>query len=631
MSESAYEMLFGGEAAESETDTAQTDVAAQAAAAEAQEAALQAEVDRYVRLLPEIEAATPLPAQAGGQQAPAERLSGAAWIEDRLQRVLDPVSAGATVTVGTVGATVAASVIPPAGVKGKPLAETMLAAIAEAGNLGAFDVVRAGGSAFTLRRDGVGAVVDAWARHGQKAAQFHDDPEYRVTVWDAAGLSVPSPKKGKKRRPRCAEFSEDSRGGSVTLELPGGLTIEHVRKARASLRQSLRAPDLEVSERGVHPVLHLNTKRVTGFEHIDVTLRPELFVRPRTLAERHVAAPDFVLPLGVRADGSPILISQAVAPSMGIFAAAGMGKTILLEQMVRAAVLQGAGVILVDAKSGKDFLRIARENLPGVTHYAAGSEAALHRAVLHVRDTFELRKRLASRLQREGIEYRPVPLLLVFDEAPAWLDDAISGTDKEARKAAEQTIANLSWICSQAREQKCFVLTAGQYAYQSAFAGRWKANTNTLVVLGPPSEINRQALFGAGEQRDRARELGAQLTKSAKGRGLYVDVETGAVEMFQGFYNAPGSAAAQRFHTEVMKAPRLRRFAWRFPRGSDPGGDGSWQEWTPTSDPSSDDLPLLYLDDEAGRPISEVDRFNPFSTHYDPGARPLRPAAIPGN
>lgn len=625
----AFEMLFGTDPAELEdTATAAEQAAAAAAqaasAAEAQERALTAEVDRYIDLVPAIEAARPLPAQTGGQEPEAPRLSGAAWIEDRLRRVIDPLAAGATVKVGVVGETVAATVIPPAGVRGRPIAEAMLSAIDSAGNLGEFQVKRAGGNVFTLRRDGVGVETDAWARHGQKAAKFHDDPEARAAVWSAAGLTVPSPKKGMKRGPKVVEFGEDARGGTVELRLPDGLTTQHMRKALPALRQSLTAPDLEVTERGVHPVLHLNTKQLAAeFPKVN-PLKASMLVRPRNQAERHAAASEFVLPLGVRADGAPILIRQDVAPHMGVFGGTGQGKTVLLAQMVKAAVLQGAEVILADAKNGKDLRRIALQNLPGVVHYSSNSEAGLHRVAAYCRDELERRKILAAALQQRGIEYTPTPLLLVFDEVGAWLDDAISGTDKAAREAAQATIANLSYVAAQAREQRMFLLVAGQHAYVSAFSGRWKSNTSTLVVLGPPTDNHRQALF-TGEQREQVRELGSQISKAMKGRGLVADTETGEVVMFQGFFN-PAGEAADRFDAEVHRAPKLRRFAWRFPRGDVPGGDGSWQGWTPATDPSSDSLPVQILDRADGTPDPAAAVFDPISSAYRPGRKPLSDA-----
>ncbi|MBS4102933.1 FtsK/SpoIIIE domain-containing protein [Tsukamurella paurometabola] len=604
---------------------AERERAAQTVAAEAQEKALTAEVDRYLAMLPAIETARPLPAQTDAQEPDTPRLSGAAWVADRLHKAIDPVApSGTRITTGVVGTTVAATVIPPAGVKGKPLASAMLAAIDSAGNLGGFTVVRAGGSAFTLRRDGVGVETDAWTRHGSKAARFHDEPASRPAVWDAAGLSVAGSTKGKKRRPKVVEFGEDARGGTVELRLPDGLTIANVERARAALRQSLNAPALEVSARGVHPVLHLNTKAIAAeFPKVN-PLRPAMLIRPRNQAERHAAASEFVLPLGVRADGAPILIRQDVAPHMGIFGGTGQGKTVLLSQMVKAAVLQGAEVILADAKNGKDLRRIALERLPGVVHYSSNSEAGLHRVAAYCRDELERRKVLAAALQQRGIEYTPTPLLLVFDEVGAWLDDAISGTDKAAREAAQATIVNLSYVAAQAREQRVFLLVAGQHAYVSAFSGRWKSNTSTLVVLGPPTDNHRQALF-TGEQREQVRELGSQISKAMKGRGLVADTETGEVVMFQGFFN-PAGEAADRFDAEVHRAPKLRRFAWRFPRGDVPGGDGSWQGWTPATDPSSDSLPVQILDRADGTPDPAAAVFDPISSAYRPGRKPLSDA-----
>ncbi|WP_062894734.1 FtsK/SpoIIIE domain-containing protein [Mycobacterium avium] len=623
MSTDEYDFLFEGlDADETETATAQADPAEQKAAAEAQEKALAAEVGRYIDLLPEIEQARPLPAQTSTPEPETPRLSGAAWILDRLRATVVAVApVGTTIKGGVVGETVAVTVQPPAGMKGKPIAESMLAAIEQQGNLGTFTLVRAGGTAFTLRRDEVGVTTNAWASHGQKAGRFYSDPEYRMKVWDAAGLSVAGSVRGKKKRPKCVEFSEDARGGTVELRLPDGLTIEHVRKARAALRQSLNAPALEVGERGVHPVLHLNTKSVSAeFPKVN-PLKASMLVRPRNQAERHAAASSFVLPLGVRADGAPILIRQDVAPHMGIFGGTGQGKTVLLSQMVKAAVLQGAEVILADAKNGKDLRALALQNLPGVVHYSSNSEAGLHRVAAYCRDELERRKVLAAALQQRGIEYTPTPLLLVFDEVGAWLDDAISGTDKAAREAAQATIANLSYVAAQAREQRVFLLVAGQHAYVSAFAGRWKSNTSTLVVLGPPTDNHRQALF-TGEQREQVRELGSQISKAMKGRGLVADTETGEVVMFQGFFNPTGEIA-DSFDAEVRKAPKLRRFAWRFPRDDAPGGDGSWQGWTPATDPSSDSLPVQILDLPDGTPDPAAAVYDPINAAYRPGRKPL--------
>ncbi len=571
-------------------------------------------------------------AQVGGQEPETPRLSGAAWVADRLHEAIEPVApAGTRITTGVVGETVAATVQPPAGMKGKPIASAMLAAIDSAGNLGGFTVVRAGGNAFTLRRDGVGVTVDAWASHGGKAGRFYSDPASRAAVWDAAGLSVPGSVKDKKRRPKCIEFSEDGRGGTVELELPDGLTVENVKRARASLRQSLNAPDLEVGERGVHPLLSLNTKSLAADFPTVNPMRPSLFVRPRTLADRHVSAESFVLPLGVRADGSPILIDQTQVPNVAVFGGTGSGKTVLLTSMIDAALIQGAEVILADGKAGKDLRRLAFSGRNGIVAYAAGSEAALHRVVAYCADEFARRKALQERLQREGVEYRPTTLLLVFDEWGSWIHDLVSAKGEKAEAAAE-TVARMEYLAAQSRELKIHILLSGQHSYVSAVSGTLRENIKTLVVIGPPSKQHLESLF-EGPKREQAKQLGAQVSPRTKGRGILADSSGDGdvkVSMFQGFFNAPGPAA-DAMTAAIEAAPRLRRFAFRFPRGDEPGADGSWQSWTPVTDPSSDSLPVVLLDDRDGRPLRDAAIFDPTSRSYAPGSKPLSATHLNAN
>lgn len=603
-----------------------------AAQADAQEAALQLEVDRYIEMLPAIEAARPL--QPQHEQPQRETLSGTAWLLERLRSVITPLApSGGRMGSGRTETSVYATVLPPDGVKGRPIAEAMLAAIAAQGNLGEFRAVRAGGNAFTLRRDGVGA-TEPWVSHGAKAAAFYRDPAGRPAVWDAAGLSVPGSEKGKKRRPKIHEFGADDRGGTAELRLPDGITTGKVRRAVASLRQSLNAPALEVSERGVHPVLHLNTKAITAdFPKIN-PLRPTLLVRPRTQAERHVAAADFALPLGVRADGSPILIRQAVTPHMGIFGGTGAGKTTLMRGIIDAACVQGAEVLLADGRAGRDLRQIALARPRGVIGYCAGSQASLHRAVTFVHDEYLRRQALQERLQREGIEYRPTNLLFVFDEWGSFIHTLSKGT-KEQKAAMEATVARMEQLAAESRELRITLLLAGQHSYVSAMSGTLRENIRTLVVIGPPSEQHLAALF-EGPKRDQARNLGAQISSTAKGRGIVADTvgEDGEgelrISMFQGFFNRAGPDA-DAMTAAVATAPVSRRIGWRFPRGDDPGGDGSWMSFTPATDPSSDDLPVIYLDDERGNPIPDAAVFDPTSKSYAPGSRPLRAAALPVN
>ncbi|WP_237092972.1 helicase HerA domain-containing protein [Mycobacteroides abscessus] len=612
-----------------ETETA-VERAASAAQAKAQEKALTDEVDRYIELLPAIEAAKPLPPQH--ERPKQEVMSGAAWIAQRLEKVITAVAPpGTDIKTGSRGDTAAATVMPPAAEKGKPLAQCMLAAIDAAGNLGHFKLARAGVNGFTLRREGIGATTDPWTAHGAKAAAFHDNPESRATVWDAAGLSVPGSVKGKRRRPKVSEFGEDNRGGTVELELPGGLTIANVERARAALRQSLNAPALEVSARGVHPVLHLNTKQPAAeFPKVN-PLRPAMLIRPRTEAERHAAGGELVLPLGVRADGSPILIKPAVTPHMGIFGGTGSGKTTLMTSLIDAACVQGAEVLLADGRAGKDLRKIAFARPRGVIGYAAGSQASLHRSVAYVHDLYLMRQALQDRLQREGVEYQPKPFVYVFDEWGSFIHTLSKGT-KEQKAAAEATVARMEQLAAESRELRITLVLAGQHSYVSAMTGTLRENIRTLVVIGPPSEQHLAALF-EGPKRDEARTLGAQISSTAKGRGIVADtVGEGEqrISMFQGFFN-PAGPDADAMAAAVAKAPVSRRIGWKFPRGDEPGGDGSWMSWTPVSDPSSDNMPVIYVDDEDGRPLPDAAVFDPTSKTYSPGARPLRAAAIPVN
>lgn len=595
------------------------------AAAES-ERRLAAAADEYVDLLPEIEAAQPV---RGTVEVP-KPLTGVdyaldAWtrlVGDRATSVewgLNSAGTDFRSRAVAVGSTVILEVECEHPAARELLAERLIEMADRRGNLGRYAYIP--GSApgrFNLIREGVEDPTFGW-REQSKTYTFYRGGYYRRGVLDLAGL-VQKTDRGLRQYPQC-EFGADDRGGIAVLTLPPGMLPKQVVVAESALRQALAMPELTVTVDGIHPVIHLNQRPIVReFPKVN-PLKAQWFTRPRTQAERHAAAPDFVLPLGVRQDGTPILVNQAVAPHMGIFGGTGAGKTVLLTQLVKAAVMQGAEVVMVDAKNGKDLRRIALQNLPGVVHYSSGSEAGLHRAVSYVRDEFERRKALAARLQHNGIEYQPTPILLVFDEAPAWLDDAISGPDKETKKAAEATVANLAWIASQAREQKCFLLTAGQYAYASAFAGRWKSNTQTLVILGPPSEINRLSLFPAGEPRERVKELGNTITKAMKGRGIVADTETGEIGLFQGFLNTGRDAEA--FDAALQTAPRLRRFAWKFPLPGEPGGDGSWQDWTPVSDPPSDSLPVQILDGPDGVRDPGAVIFDPTSEFYKPGSKPL--------
>ncbi|GAA4403889.1 helicase HerA domain-containing protein [Tsukamurella soli] len=612
-------------AAETPTDApaSEPDAAAeQAAQAAESERRVQQWIDEYVALAPAIAAARPLMPTAETRV----ELTGVDRIVDGVRRALRN-NVGTTVSV--LQDAVVADVPVAPGVDpyrhGAYLADYLL----NRGNVGRFEHhVRARDGHIVLVRRGVAGPGVAWAAAGARAAKFFNDPAYREQVFDTCRIrQTRRTAKGmeEKRFPTVLQFGEDSRGGTVTLALPDDFPVARVEAGETALRQVLRLPDLVVDRDRMRPVIRLRSRAVTRDLPTLAVLRPEMLVRPRSIAARHAASGDFALPIGVRVDADtgapvPILANQAVTPHLGVFGGSGAGKTTLLATMVKAAVLQGAEVILWDAKLGVDMRNLALANLPGVVHYASGSAAVLHRTILMVRHEFERRQALAGRLAHRGVRYVPAPMLVVMDEAPAWLNDQVK-RGGAAKRAADQTLAHISYIASQAREMRVYLLTAGQFSYVSAFAGEWKTNTRTLVLLGPPSEINRQSLF-VGEQRQQVTTLGATISPRDRGVGLVCDPDTGSVERFRGFYT-PAGAALDHLDAEVAKAPRLRRYAYRLPRGSEPGGDGTWADWTPISDPSSDSLPVRILDRPDGTPDPAAVLDDPTSPAYAPGAKPM--------
>lgn len=618
--------------ADTADDTADTatepdpEPALSAAEQAAQAARLEQWVREYLDLLPKIEAAKPPPAQEVSER----ELRGAERVAESVRQAFaaaDPSKI--SVEVGIDGDAVVAVVrCYRRDVDRLSFGASMASALRDRGHCGEFEtVLRQDPHELVLVRRGVTGPGGAWRAAGPKAAKFFSDPAARLRVFEVCRLHQTNKANGTKRYPQVHAFGEDDRGGTCELRLLEGHTLAKAQGAEGALRQALNAPELVVDAVGVHPLIRLNTRPLVREFPKRNPLRPELFVRPRTQAERHVAASDFVLPLGVRADGSPLLVAQDRVPHMAIFGGTGSGKTYLLSMLAQAAVLQGGEAILIDAKSGSDLLSIALQKLPGVVSFQSfqlGGEAALHRAVLWAREELDRRQQLAAALKMRGITFHPTPLVLIFDEAPAWLADrSRSSQPKPVRDAAQATLGHLSYLCSQAREFRIFVVTAGQYANAAAFAGEWKNNTSTKVLLGPPSERNRLSLF-EGEARNMVTELGSQVTKEMKGRGLVVDEETGKVEMFQAFFNPPGGADS--FRAAVMQAAKLRRFAWKFPLPGEPGGDGSWQTWTPATDPSSDDIATVYLDGPDGNPVPENAIYDPTSPRYSPGQRRIRDA-----
>lgn len=595
-----------------------------AANAEAQERALQAAVDQYVAMLPEIEAARPIPAQTNADTAEPQ-LTGAAWVADGVLRMLTPPQGKvAAVDVRTREGDVKAEVAFHPGVDadnrlrvGNQLADMLR----RRGNLGEFEVGHGPNDTVLLYRLGIEG-PGSWRSHGTRAGAFQAGRDGQRRVFDNAGLVQKNKVTGSLQYPLVHSWGADDRGGTCELRLPPGMILDQVRKAEPGLRQALNAPDLEVTSRGVWPVLHLNTKSIAAdFPKVNM-MPPTLFVRPRTEAERHAAASSFVLPLGVRGDGSPILVPQAATPHMAVFGGTGSGKTTLVSSLVDAACVQGASVLLADGRAGSDMRRIALSGRNGVIGYCAGSSATLHRAVQFAHDEYRRRQALQDLIQRAGKEYQPIPLVLFFDEWGSWLHTLNGGT-KEQKAAAEVTRTRMEQLAAEARELKVFVVLVGQHAYVSALPGELRGNLKTQVVVGRPDDKHLAALFA--DQRAAAKKVRDGINPNIKGRSLVADVsEEGdmTISMFQGFFNPPGPAA-DAMEAAVAAAPRPRRVAWRFPLPGEEGGDGSWQDWTPVSEPRSDSLPVVLLDLPDGRPDPAAAMFDPTSSEYRPGRKPL--------
>ncbi|WP_132417582.1 helicase HerA domain-containing protein [Mycobacteroides abscessus] len=299
-----------------------------------------------------------------------------------------------------------------------------------------------------------------------------------------------------------------------------------------------------------------------------------------------------MIPLGTRDDGSPIRISQSRASSVAILGGAGSGKSVLLAQIIRATLRQGAEVLVADAVTDPDLRKLA----PELTHYSAEFDAALHRTIGYT--LCELERRQSHPDEKNA------PLLLVLHEVPTWLHGLTQGSSED-RAAAETTLARIHRVAAQGRASGVHLLTVGQLAPAAVFGGQWRSNTGTVAVLGKPMEHQLRTLFPAAEQDD-VRALSSQIGRGERARGIVLDTHAaGGVDLFR----TPGPAG----DAEPVQAPKQARIGWKFPIDDEDGADGSWQRWTPVSTPSSDSLPVVPLDG------SDAAVFDPVSPEYRPG------------
>lgn len=604
---------------------------AQAAAATAIETAAQ----EYLELLPAINAARPLMPQRDQQQD--EALTGEAWVIDAWNKALFHGEAAAFGLDSRFGAhvftrdnSIYVEVTVPAELAGLgrgPVADAMLAETGRRQNLGVYEAIPGEDKRkIFLRRTNAFDTTGGWRERSQTRA-FYNGGDYRRGVWDLAGLVRKAPGTGALQYPQPA-FGSDDRGGTATLTLPPGMLPRDVVDARDALRQALSMPELEVDAGdGLHPVIRLNSSAlVREFKAVN-PLEARLFVRPRTMPERHATPKSFVLPLGVREDGSHVLLPMDTTPHLGLYGETGSGKTVTQTNIIRSACLQSAAVVVADGKNGRDLKMLTKEHLPGQIAYFAGSDAALFRAIRMVCDEVYRRAAIAERLLVDDVVYQPAPFLMVADELGAWAAKRVDGGTKTEREAVQTALAELSDVAALGRETRCFIVVSGQHTFASALPSKLKENLTNLAVMGPPTQKHLQSLFEDKATRERAAALGATISKRTKGRGLVYDQETERCEIFQSYFTPPGPAE-DAFNRELAQAPRLRRIGIKYPAGDEDGGDGSWQGWSPVTDPSSADLPLVHLDLPDGNPDPDMFRFDPTHRSYSPGQRQLNAAHL---
>ncbi|MFN6549521.1 hypothetical protein ACP6C7_04005 [Mycolicibacterium septicum] len=607
------------------------DAEAQAAAATAIETAAQ----EYLALLPKINAARPLMPQRDQHQE--ESLTGEAWVIDAWNKALFHGDAAAFGLDSRFGArvftrndTIYVEVTVPvelAGLGRGPVADAMLAEVSRRQNLGDYEAIPGEDKLkIFLRRTNAFDTTGGW-REQSKTRAFYNGGDYRRGVWDLAGLVRKSPGTGALQYPQPT-FGSDDRGGTAILTLPPGMLPRQVIEARDALRQAFAMPELEVDAGdGLHPVIRLNFNAlVREFKAVN-PLEARMFIRPRTEAERHATPKGFTLPLGVREDGSHVLLPMDQTPHLGLYGETGSGKTVTQTNLVKAACLQGAAVIIADGKNGVDFKMLAMQHLPGQVAYFAGSDAAMFRALRMTCDEVYRRAAVSEQLLTHGTRYAPAPFLLIADELGQWASKRIDGGTKEMKDAIATAMAELADVAALGRETRCFIVVSGQHTFASALPSKLKENLTTLAVMGPPTKKHLQSLFDDRDRREYAAELGKTISKRTKGRGILYDQETEKVEIFQSYFTPPGPAE-EAFNRELAQAPRLRRIGIKYPTGDEDGGDGSWQSWSPVSDPSSAELPLVHLDLPDGSPDPAMLRFDPTHRSYSPGQRRLNAAHL---
>jgi DNA segregation ATPase FtsK/SpoIIIE, S-DNA-T family len=494
-------------------------------------------------------------------------------------------------------------------------------------------------ASFILTRAIVGEdPASHWRAAGRTAHAVYaaDPPTVRRQLFEAAGLTVKQAD-GKLKIPTVIECVLGGRGPEILIDLPAGLAPPAAIKTEAVMARLFRCPDLQMHAEGVRVRIALCTKPATTFPPI-VMMEPTEFWRPVTQAERYLAAPNLVLPVGVTASGERLAVPLAKRPHTVLAGTSGSGKSRTLLTWISGLCLGGAAVAIGDFKGDPDLAHLARSGMPGVVHYST-TLAGISRLVMWLRDELALRSALLPILARRGLS-RPVwePVVVIIDEWGQGLDELMNSADPAARGAAAELVNTVSKIFAQGRSFALHLILSTQHVYASAIPGRIAANAATRIIVGKPKAGpagHIENLFK--DDKDAAWDAAEGVTDGQRGRGIVAD-QSGAIVQFQAPYGytpaePPESAkdpelAASwaRTRDALTRTPRLRRWGWRFPLD----GSGEWQTWSLfPGDRSTGPLPtvaqldVVALDGPDGQPDPAAAVYDPFSDTYSPGAPPL--------
>lgn len=493
-----------------------------------------------------------------------------------------------------------------------------------------------GGQVIMLNRAVVGAdPATAFRAVNHNAYEIYADlNERRQKLWFNAGLAVRKVDRRYAQKPRAVyryEFptiieclADTGRGPSFVVEMHREQGAEDFEAALPKLRALLRV-DLNLVERrpGVVELRLLHRKQASWPDR--VPLSPRQLWRPRSQAESLIAARDGVLlPVGVDRQGKPIMVDLRKRPHTLVAGTSGAGKSTLFRLQLRALQLQlgvGGVMLLADGK-GADMLPVYNA---GIGQCLCIESASIHRAITYVHDELHRRKQVYKRLVARGLPESFPILALVIDEFGAWAGRGLAkGAAKADAAGVQAALAKLLLVLRQGRSLGIHVLISSQgVTVEDGINTTLLSVVSSRIVVGRPEGGSGSVIdkLFAESERPRVKAAAAEIPPGSRGVGVVVD-EDGNPTIFKAFYN--DGSDAEVFDRAIAAGGRRPRFAWQFP---DDGG--AWLQRTCAEGgdlPSVDDIPVIALEDERGRPIPERARYDEGSPDYDPGAPPSNAA-----